>query len=345
MLRAIQHGRKTIVYEEDITVKVAKTMTGIRGYISRGAVVLFTLILFFGAISGLGQPFSTYAGGVQTQFCFILDGSGSISHTDWLLMVNGLADAAKNPDCFPHDGSVELTVVQFGWSDSGVATAKVEVGPIVVTAANKNSVVSTIRSIPHSMGSTPMACGIRLAAKTLSESPNFNPDIKQAINLVSDGEPNCMCDNPWNSYNCGQEPTNFYWGRVSAEDARDYLISTLSMTSDQDEFDAEFIGTAGASSNWLRDSIVWPQPGYMAPPFGEGGWVRVVPDAQTFADTVCEKIEVIILPTPVPTPTPAPTPTPSVPGMTGWGILAAAIMLAVLTPLALWRRRLAGTGR
>ena len=39
------------------------------------------------------------------------------------------------------------------------------------------------------------------------------------------------------------------------------------------------------------------------------------------------------------------TPVPPVPGMTGWGIMAAAITLVVLTPLALRRRRLAGTGR
>jgi len=40
-----------------------------------------------------------------------------------------------------------------------------------------------------------------------------------------------------------------------------------------------------------------------------------------------------------------PTPTPQVPGMTGWGIMAAAIMLGVLISLVLRRRRLASTGR
>lgn len=39
-----------------------------------------------------------------------------------------------------------------------------------------------------------------------------------------------------------------------------------------------------------------------------------------------------------------PGPLPQVPGMTAWGILAAGIILAVLIPLALRRRKLSSTG-
>ena len=44
----------------------------------------------------------------------VLDGSGSINEHDWDLMRNGLANAVENESVFPHDGSVELTVIQFG---------------------------------------------------------------------------------------------------------------------------------------------------------------------------------------------------------------------------------------
>jgi len=49
-----------------------------------------------------------------TQLAMILDGSGSISPEDWDLLRTGLANAVENPDVFPRDSSVELTVIQFG---------------------------------------------------------------------------------------------------------------------------------------------------------------------------------------------------------------------------------------
>ena len=44
---------------------------------------------------------------------------------------------------------------------------------------------------------------------------------------------------------------------------------------------------------WLRDEIVWPEPGYEAPPFNGPGWVRQVEDYQELSDTLCEKFAVI----------------------------------------------------
>ena len=49
-----------------------------------------------------------------TQLAMILDGSGSISSSDWNLMREGLARSIENASIFPHDGNVELTVIQFG---------------------------------------------------------------------------------------------------------------------------------------------------------------------------------------------------------------------------------------
>ena len=68
------------------------------------------------------------------------------------------------------------------------------------------------------------------------------------------------------------------------------------MTTSQDEIDAEFLGTQGSASDWLRDDIVYPQPGYYAPPFSGAGWVRVVNTAQDYADSICEKISNLFFP-------------------------------------------------
>ncbi len=66
-----------------------------------------------------------------TQLAMILDGSGSISSSDWNLMKEGLARSIENSSIFPHDGNVELTVIQFGETK-----AQVELAPTIVTKNN-----------------------------------------------------------------------------------------------------------------------------------------------------------------------------------------------------------------
>ena len=247
---------------------------------------------------------------VEVQIAMILDGSGSIGSANWVIIKEGVASAVENTSCVPHDGTVELTVVQF--SDS----ATVEVGPVIITASNAGTVANNIRAISQMASMTCIACGIHVAADALANSPNFDPSIKQVLNLATDGEPN-VCDPTWP---CPDAKAN-------AVSARDYAISLLGMDTDlQDEFDAEAIGSA-PDVIWLRDSIVWPQPGNIAPPF-VSGWVRVVADAQEFADTVCEKFEVI-------TPTPTPTPVLEVPAITPIGTVALIGVLSVVAIAAM----------
>ena len=45
---------------------------------------------------------------------------------------------------------------------------------------------------------------------------------------------------------------------------------------------------------WLRDNVIYPQPGYEAPPFAGPGWVRYVADWVEFADTMGEKFEMLV---------------------------------------------------
>ncbi|OGN92506.1 MAG: hypothetical protein A2Z75_08970 [Chloroflexi bacterium RBG_13_50_10] len=204
------------------------------------------------------------------------------------------------PPCVPHDGTMELTVIQVGLV--GSTGAALEVGPVILTADNYNSVATDIRNIDKRGGYTPLACALYLAADTLFASPCYDPDIKQAINLVTDGIPNRCCPpaaggSNYNADNCGGcDVDGCSAARTSTENARDYAISTLGMTTNQDEIDAEFIGSQGTASNWLRDYIVYPQPGYYAPPFSGPGWVRVISGAQDYADSICEKIANLFFP-------------------------------------------------
>lgn len=267
------------------------------GRITRTVVTLLVLCLLVGMISGLSTSTASADPdpGVEAQLCIIMDGSGSIEPQEWAIMIAGLAAAIEDPDCTPQDGSLELTIVVFGWHPDW--HAEVALAPIVITSANAGIVADNIRDMEQPpYGATPMACGILLAADTLYASPNFDPSIKQALNLVTDGEPNICCDKGggYMGYGCGAADPPPPAARDNAVVARNYAITKLLMTPSQDEFDAEYVGSPGFYSDWLKNNLVWPQPGYYQPPYNGKGWVRVVESAQEAADTFCEKIQLLV---------------------------------------------------
>ncbi|MCJ7572576.1 MAG: VWA domain-containing protein, partial [Candidatus Thermoplasmatota archaeon] len=135
-----------------------------------------------------------------TQLAMILDGSGSISTGDFYLMKEGLASSIENPSIFPHDGNVELTVIQFGGLQ-----ARVELGPSLVTKNNYTLIGSKIRSIHQIGSSTPMSCGIRLAADKLFNSKYFGVNKRQIVNLITDGVANCYWINGYTGTSQGYD--------------------------------------------------------------------------------------------------------------------------------------------
>jgi hypothetical protein len=233
-----------------------------------------------------------------TQLAILIDGSFSISDSDWNIMRKGLADGLENAYCFPHDGLIELTVIQFGGFQP--AEAILEVGPEIITSSNHDSIAEQIRTMNKLGGVTPTACAINLAADTLRNSPDFNTSVRQIINLVTDGKPNRICNCGINNYTGKRADGNDNdldreLGEKSAEEARNYLISELVMTPDQDEFDAEAVGS-GPDVNWLKDYIVWPggykwEQGSKSPP--GPGWVRQVSNYKEFAECIDELFQVL----------------------------------------------------
>jgi uncharacterized protein YegL len=232
-----------------------------------------------------------------TQIAMILDGSDSISGTNWNLMKEGLKQAILNESVFPHDGSVELTVVQFGggsWFSNSYA--QVELSPTIITDNASDpgyyiDVSEDIRNINQLRGMTPTGCGIRLGADQLHDNGNFSSDQQQIIVLVTDGEANCE----WIPGGYTAQYAGGTSGKISAETAREYLLTTLDMQEDQDEFDSLAVGS-GPDIPWLNSSIVWPQPGYIAPPYTSGsGWVNHVTDWQEFAEAITELFNYIFM--------------------------------------------------
>jgi hypothetical protein len=202
-----------------------------------------------------------------------------------------------------------ITLLEDGFET--IPHAKVEYGPIIVDDTNYLTLSNDIRKINQLKSFTPLACGIYLAADILSGDPNgnlagtpwegqaspdFDPAKRQIINLVTDGMPNCECNQgEYTGSDCSDSAEGYYWGKKYAETARDYLTATLLMNETEgDEFDAEAVEIEKpADRQWLKDNISWPQPGTYVPPFSSPGWVRNVSTWEEFAETIDEKFLIL----------------------------------------------------
>jgi len=211
----------------------------------------------------------------------VLDGSGSIHPDEWVIILDGLANGITNN--LPHDGTVELSVVQFGYD---APYAHFEITPTVITSANYASVATDVQGITQSKGMTPMAHGLALGWATIKGSANFGTANKQIINLATDGVPNIRNDAATTDLDGD--------GDVDAYDDVIASVNTAE-TEGLDELDMEGIDITTSVRDWFRDYVVRPQPGNIAPPFVPG-WIRVVADATEFAETVGEKFEAIAPP-------------------------------------------------
>jgi len=241
---------------------------------------LLIALMFLGILNSISK---TYATSVRTQMCIIIDGSGSIRETKWTIIKNGMAEAINST--IPKDGSVELTIVQFGYSASN-GCAKTELTPTVVDVGNCAAIIDIVLAMPKSNQSTPMAHGIFVGWTELRNSPNFAFSEEQVINLVTDGAANIRNNNATSDLDGS--------GGVSPN-ARDDVIAVVNYAVSQglDELDVEGIGIVSTNRDWLKNWVVRPQPAHLAPPFNPG-WIRVVTNSSVFAETLGEKFNAVL---------------------------------------------------
>ena len=254
-----------------------------------------------------------------TQLAIVLDGSGSIDNDEWDIVTEGLADALRQ-GYIPHNGMVELTIIQFGggydWTSFPTPHAEVMMDPVILDDYNDAANgIADYRNIADGIyiddnthlvqfsGYTPIACGFKKCARLLSELPDYDPEVRQVINLVTDGLPNCdwnPIDNDdytgevlyrWNGWNW---VLDYNKGKDYAVDSRNFLIDNkLILDAEQDEIDALAVGVTQPDVDWLRDSIVWPEPGYDDWPPSGPGWVREIADFSEFTQALNEQFELI----------------------------------------------------
>jgi hypothetical protein len=274
--------------------------------IRRGFMALVLVVTLLASLFGTASV--AQAQTVNIQVGFAVDGSGSISGPNFDTMKQGLSTAIADPTVVPQDGTVEVCLVQFSLGVGFPTGAQTFVPPTVIDSqATANAVAALITAMAQDGGQTPTGAGISLVTAEMMASPNWPTATRHIINLCTNGNP----------YPEEQEQI--------AIDARNAAIGD-GIT----ELDAECIGVEQQWYEWTRDRLCWPEPAVDAPPYpdppGSVGFAVWVTDWQDFPDAIEGKLKAIII--------------PPVPGVTGWGLMVAAIMLAVLMPLALRRREL-----
>jgi hypothetical protein len=202
------------------------------------------------------------------QLGFLVDSSGSISSADFNTIRTGMASAFMN--VLPTDGSVEVTVVQFA---SGVFDTLMPT--LIDSAATLATVAGVVAGMdqddPFGVG-TNLAAGIERLNALILNPPEAG--AQQVYNVVTDGIPNSQS------------------AAVAARDA--------GVGMGLDELDAEFISQFPGSSGFLflRDQLVWPQPGTTAPPYNPGFVVDV--DISGFGSAFESKLIAVTNPVPEP---------------------------------------------
>ena len=123
------------------------------------------------------------AGGIL-DFYELLDSSGSISSTEFQLMLDGTV-AALNGAITPSEfGKVRVTVYQFG------SSSVFECQQLVTDAADLLALTTCVAAIGKNGGSTCMSCAYNSVTTELGNSPLNGPNDRSIVDIVTDGAPN-----------------------------------------------------------------------------------------------------------------------------------------------------------
>ncbi len=132
----------------------------------------------------------TLAAGESTDLMFLIDGSGSISSTDWQLQKTGLEAALQDAAAFPRNGSIAVGVVQWSFLNSSSRT-RLEVPLTVVDSqATVDALVAAIQAIGQIGAQTNPGDGIRRGADELLAAGEDPATTDWILCMSTDGTTN-----------------------------------------------------------------------------------------------------------------------------------------------------------
>jgi len=233
--------------------------------IRHGAIAALLVLALVASVFALVPAVSADASpAVKVQMVVCLDGSSSMepgpgqsTTVDWWeVITKGLGQAVDNASVVPHDGSVELGVVVFGWNPSKVQRV---IPMTVITASNAGTIAAQIKALVWPTGWTPTGSAIAEATAMMKGSDNWTVATRHIINISTDGAP------------AGPGLTGVADAKAAAIAARNAAIGDG--VTGVTEIHAEVVGATSASDPglvFMRDSIVYPPKtggGTIAPPY------------------------------------------------------------------------------
>lgn len=153
----------------------------------QGALFGLGLFLFLNGLAeplyaeGECSPETNYVQATTLDIALVIDGSSSISNTEFETALNGFSEAIL--ELLPGNDVVRLSVIQFGGTLAG--TAQLEIGPIALNEANRSTIASQLVSINKLNGETPTGDGIDKATEVMLRSGDLFGE-RQIILLSSD---------------------------------------------------------------------------------------------------------------------------------------------------------------
>ena len=141
---------------------------------------LFLLLLTFCIMAGFGTVQSAKADTLALSL--VVDGSGSISSTNWANQIDAYATAIEN--VVPKDGTVALNVIQFGTD----VTQEIEF--TVINDTTIAGFLTDLRAISQKDTRTNISGGIELAVETLQAFDTGMDYDRWVIDVSTDGEHN-----------------------------------------------------------------------------------------------------------------------------------------------------------
>lgn len=134
--------------------------------------------LFSGVVAlGLTAAAPTYAIGIELGLA--IDGSGSISGSDFTLQKNAYISVLQDASLVPRDGSIAIGVAQFS------SSAQLEFATTVITDATIGSLVTALTNMTQLFGGTNIGAAIDLL--TADIFGNGIASDRQVIDVSTDG--------------------------------------------------------------------------------------------------------------------------------------------------------------
>jgi hypothetical protein len=238
------------------------------------------LSLTAAALLAAGGLASQDAQAARVQLGFVLDGSGSITSTEWNTIRLGLASAI-NLIPVGGDNVYEVSIVQFATNVQTYAQAS---NVLLDSVAKRTNLSNFMASMPQLTGATNYAAAFTGIGQVLSNTISL-ADFS-FVNFATDGEPN----------RCGGAGAAVTAPGAAA--SRDCAVAARNALIDLgvDNISIEGIGVTTANATFLQNSICHPGPCDTTAPFSnfpnEGFYIGVA-NAEQYAQAIRNKILVV----------------------------------------------------